>query len=244
MTICAAVLCKRGEQDVLLCISDRQITYATAEGAIKSEPKHQTKIRGFNPANAVCLLGGGLVQGSTVFKQTHDRIIRDSEKDDRIPDIAAIAGFYAKNFRALRKRRKEERLGVQTIICGLDSGGAQVYCVEDPGTETWQNDIGYCAIGEGAPLFQAQFRLADYDRFWQLPNALLLAYEAKKRARSVESVGKMTDMFLIDSSGSRLISDVAHAVKERYEEFEKAIEEKKAEAILMIANDDRIKPIL
>jgi len=162
VTVCAAALCiantPAGLHAILLGISDRMIT----SGDIEFE-SGTTKIFGFSPASAVCLVAGDTDLGFMVATETHRKVIRDG-----IAEVEEIARQFAYNYASLCRRRAEglylvplgldvdsftarqhqmqtdsvsriedqlqaESLGVWAIIAGMGSDGPHVYYVEDPG---------------------------------------------------------------------------------------------------------------
>ena len=94
-------------------------------------------------------------------------------------------------------RGYDSDVGADAIIAGVDDRGAHVYIVSDPGEVYPQNAAGYAAIGIGAEHAESVFMAAQYTpkRFWA--EALILTYQAKKRAQVAPGVGNVTDFYWI-----------------------------------------------
>lgn len=83
---------------------------------------------------------------------------------------------------------------VTVIIAGHDSTGAHLWTVFD--TIPSCHDVeGYAAIGLGARHAYSQLEFAGYSTKATPPEALVLAYMAKRRGEAAPGVGKATDMF-------------------------------------------------
>jgi hypothetical protein len=236
VTTCAAAICKRGTQDVVLAISDRRFTSGEKDNAIKFEPEHQTKFFGLVPAKAICLIGGDPSPYSMVTKQTHNRLERDN-----ITDITHVARVYADNFTSLRQTRNQD-LGMQAIIAGLDLGGAHVFHVTDPGSESCRDQIGFVAMGIGSTIFEEEMAFWQYDRGWPCQKALFLMYLAKKKSEINEGISETTDILMIDDRADSFVvfdprGPVLDSLHRHYAEFEKTKKEKVESIIREIEND-------
>lgn len=85
---------------------------------------------------------------------------------------------------------------VATIVTGIDPTGPHIYAIED-GTVNCFDSVGFVAIGSGAKHAQSQFMFARHSWRHELPETLITAFSAKKRAEVAPGVGKYTDMFLL-----------------------------------------------
>jgi hypothetical protein len=85
---------------------------------------------------------------------------------------------------------------VSVLIVGVDPLGPHIFVV-DNGVISWNDVIGFAAIGIGARHAESQFMLATH--WWNSPLAdtALLTYVAKKRSEVAPGVGAGTDMFTV-----------------------------------------------
>lgn len=75
------------------------------------------------------------------------------------------------------------------IFCGVDTKGHHIYVVHDNDIGCYDG-IGFASIGIGARHANAQFMLQGHTPFSPLPETMLLAYLAKKRAEIAPGVGQ------------------------------------------------------
>lgn len=87
--------------------------------------------------------------------------------------------------------------GTAAIVTGVDTQGAHIYLIRDPGYAVCYDSIGFAAIGAGQRHAESQFMFARYVNSWPLEKALRLIYVAKKRAEVAPGVGKETDLIYI-----------------------------------------------
>lgn len=85
---------------------------------------------------------------------------------------------------------------ISAIFTGVDNTGPHIYIAEN-GSINCQDLVGFSAIGVGAWHANSQIMFAGHDRWKLVPETLLLAYSAKKRAEVAPGVGEATDMFTI-----------------------------------------------
>jgi hypothetical protein len=85
---------------------------------------------------------------------------------------------------------------VATIITGIDASGGHIYVVEN-GDLSCRDNIGFAAIGAGYWHANSHLMFTGYTRHKFMPETMLAAYSAKKRAEVAPGVGEATDMFLI-----------------------------------------------
>ena len=90
-------------------------------------------------------------------------------------------------------------LGLEILIAGMDSSGAHLYRIEDPGIAICCDSIGYAAIGSGLPHAEGFLAEADYSPQIPLNKAIWLAYVAKRRSERAPGVGsRFTDILTIE----------------------------------------------
>lgn len=99
-------------------------------------------------------------------------------------------------------------LEIQLLIVGVDSSGAHVYLVSDPGTAECFDSIGYAAIGSGLPHAEGFLTEAEYSTGISLNRGIWLAYVAKRRSERAPGVGsRFTDILTISpDSGTTFLN--------------------------------------
>lgn len=91
-------------------------------------------------------------------------------------------------------------LGLELLVVGVDTSGARLYHISDPGIARCFDSIGYAAIGSGLPHAQGFLSEADYSPGISLNRAVWLAYVAKRRSERAPGVGsRFTDILIIKS---------------------------------------------
>ena len=85
---------------------------------------------------------------------------------------------------------------IETIITGIDNRGAHIFKFENEKNQDFDG-VGFASIGYGMRHSESEFMFAGHSGFRKLPETLLLAYSAKKRAEVAPGVGEATDMHLI-----------------------------------------------
>lgn len=110
---------------------------------------------------------------------------------------------------ALMSEYQSVELGVELLIGGVDSTGAHLYLVSDPGITDCFDSIGYAAIGSGLPHAESFLAEADYSPNISLNRAIWLGYVAKRRSERAPGVGsKYTDVVVIDEEqGVRFLDE-------------------------------------
>jgi hypothetical protein len=83
------------------------------------------------------------------------------------------------------------------IITGIDSTGAHIFRIHDPGVATCLDTAFFGAIGIGEPHASSQFMLAKFDKKWPVEKTMFLTYSAKTLAEAAAGVGKQTDMVVV-----------------------------------------------
>ena len=109
------------------------------------------------------------------------------------------------------------RLDLEAIVAGVDSDGAHIYLIENPGELSSFDDIGYTAIGSGEYHAIRSFIENEYSIGFSLEKALYVVYEAKKYAECAPGVGEQTEMAIVDERGvSEVDQDTLAALEEIY----------------------------
>lgn len=89
-------------------------------------------------------------------------------------------------------------LEVELLIVGVDSSGAHIYQIADPGIAVCFDSIGYAAIGSGLPHAEGFLTEANYSPQISIIQGIWLAYVAKRRSERAPGVGsRFTDVLLI-----------------------------------------------
>lgn len=97
--------------------------------------------------------------------------------------------------------------GLDVLVAGVDSKGAHIFHVLDPGTSFPFDSIGYHAIGSGESHAITTLIANEYHKDFDLPNALLLAYRAKKVAERAPGVGsKITNIAIVHGNNVKLLT--------------------------------------
>lgn len=109
---------------------------------------------------------------------------------------------------------------VETIITGIDPTGAHIYVVSN-GNLSCNDVVGFAAIGVGRWHANSQFMFNGHTRNRPVPETLLLAFSAKKRAEVAPGVGEATDIFTI-GPGLGTYSPVGEHVIKKLEEIYEA----------------------
>jgi hypothetical protein len=97
----------------------------------------------------------------------------------------------------LTNKMLNAEISSDAIIAGIDSTGAHIFRIHDPGVATCLDTAFFGAIGIGEPHASSQFMLAKFEKRWPIEKALFLTYSAKTLAEAAAGVGKQTDMVVI-----------------------------------------------
>jgi hypothetical protein len=130
-------------------------------------------------------------------------------------------------FKDLHKQIREFNVGLSAIVAGFGSRSLGLFSVEHPG-RVRSHFVGSCgAVAIGSGCYQAQFHLdACYHKRTDFASAVYRVLEAKMLAdESVRSVGRETDLFVMDSPGSikRLNRASVETVRAIWEERRRAL---------------------
>jgi len=93
------------------------------------------------------------------------------------------------------------------LIAGIDDKGAHIYFIHPPGVLRCMDAIGYWAIGTGEQHALQTFITSEFDQPISFNRAMLVTYEAKKRAEKATGVGLLTDVLVIKSGKSRYLAE-------------------------------------
>jgi len=109
--------------------------------------------------------------------------------------------------------------GLEVLIAGVDSDGAHIYAVYNPGTAECFDSLGYHSIGSGES--HAAFILIDskHSHKCSLQETIWAVYQAKKNAESAPGVGQSDDFAIISPDGIIYLEKTTlDRLKELYEE--------------------------
>jgi hypothetical protein len=84
----------------------------------------------------------------------------------------------------------------ETIVTGTDEHGAHIFVIAN-GELSCRDNVGFAAIGVGYWHANSYLMFAGHTRAKLLPETLLAAYSAKRRAEVAPGVGPATDMFMV-----------------------------------------------
>jgi hypothetical protein len=102
--------------------------------------------------------------------------------------------------------------GLDLLVAGIDSKGAHIHQVSNPGVSLPFDAIGYNAIGSGLPHAMTTLITNNYHPSMSLERALLIVYEAKKVSEKAPGVGsRITNISIISDKGIKNMADDAVA---------------------------------
>jgi 20S proteasome alpha/beta subunit len=227
MTVCIASLVGK---DRVIMIADKMVTVNMPN--IKFE-RRTSKVIPINTTCALATAGDALIH-TDILRRTqelqHAKTIHDiatalhtayvSERDRLAEElILKPVGLSLNDMRDRQGQLRPEillsmiqqmanfRFDSVMLIAGLDGSGAHVFCIVPPGTLRCMDAIGYWAIGSGEQHALQTFITSDYDEPISFSRALLVTYEAKKRAEKATGVGQLTDISVITKDGIRNLTD-------------------------------------
>lgn len=85
---------------------------------------------------------------------------------------------------------------IATIITGIDETGPHIFVVGNSEI-SWNDRIGFAAVGIGKFHAEAHFELSGHTPFSEEAKTLLTVHQAKKKSEVSPGVGQGTDMFVI-----------------------------------------------
>jgi hypothetical protein len=123
-------------------------------------------------------------------------------------------------------------LEMSIILAGVDQSGPHVYGIEDPGTSSCYDRLGYHAIGSGHR--HALLTLVAHNQHHSvgLNHTVFAVYCAKKAAELAPGVGQATEMRIITNNGIKVITSAElsqlsplceQRIKPKLDEVDKAI---------------------
>lgn len=92
---------------------------------------------------------------------------------------------------------ESEKLHLDILIAGVDSTGAHVYEIGDPGVSNCLDSIGYSAIGSGYLHAAQNFIFNNYLPIYSLEKCVYVVYESKRVSEKSPGVGAATDMAIV-----------------------------------------------
>lgn len=100
---------------------------------------------------------------------------------------------------------QKQSLGTTILVAGVDSSGAHIYCVDDPGVMSCLDRLGYHAIGSGHR--HAVLKLVSLGQHMSngLNETVFNVFCAKKVAEVAPGVGYTTTMKVVTSKGTTVI---------------------------------------
>ena len=98
-------------------------------------------------------------------------------------------------------------LGTSIILAGVDASGAHIYSVQDPGTTSCYDRLGYHAIGSGHRHALLALVSVGQHLTTDINNTVFNVYSAKRSAEVAPGVGTATEMRIITQEGTIALSD-------------------------------------
>jgi 20S proteasome alpha/beta subunit len=224
MTVCIAAVCNFGPDKLpmVVCASDRMITI----NEIEYEPE-QTKIIYLASQTVGLFAGDMQLHATVVPRVMQRISVEIAAKKtilvEQIAEIYAEEfGIYRRKRAAklyltplnltvdnflqtepremafdLANKMLNAEIDSGAIIAGIDTTGAHIFRIHDPGVATCFDTPFFAAIGIGENHASSQFMLAKFEKRWTLEKTLFLTYSAKTLAEAAAGVGKQTDMVII-----------------------------------------------
>jgi hypothetical protein len=93
------------------------------------------------------------------------------------------------------------RLGVSVLLAGVDRAGAHIFAIEDPGTTSCFDRLGYHAIGSGHRHALLTLVGQNQHKSTGINRTVFNVYAAKRAAEAAPGVGTATEMRIITESG-------------------------------------------
>ncbi|HYL66175.1 MAG TPA: hypothetical protein VEU72_03380 [Nitrosopumilaceae archaeon] len=101
----------------------------------------------------------------------------------------------------------EYDLGLTILLAGVDSTGAHLHTIENPGVSAQFDKLGFCCLGSGQRHAFDSLIVNNYHIELPFKEAMFATYEAKKKAELAPGVGGKTDMLYIDEKGVHMLND-------------------------------------
>lgn len=122
------------------------------------------------------------------------------------------------------QQMQQFNLGVELLLAGVDTTGAHIYAVANPGPpENLHDPIGYAAVGSGTIHALQAFIGFGHSASAEYHETVFRAYAAKRRSEVAPGVGLDTDMAVISGEGVHwLTQDELKQLREIYADYEAA----------------------
>jgi len=118
----------------------------------------------------------------------------------------------------IHTRIAQFKIGVDLLLGGFDNQ-AHVFHIGEPGTSYCYDQPGYRCVGIGSKLADPAFAYFKYLPTIDEERAIIIGFEAKKRAECAIGVGVETDIWTISKEGiSKLPNEKISILEEYYEE--------------------------
>jgi len=242
MTVCIAAICDEGKK--VVASSDRMITISMPpieyEHAV---PKIEKVFK-----SCVALTSGSALEHTELCREVENRISGMSAPSTRTivdkivecyierrrrkieEEILKSRGFSFDTFYpnlknlppeigiTIDSRIESYNFNLEILAAGVDKIGGHVYQIDNPGTASCFDALGYGSVGSG--WHHAVYSLIgnNYTCLVPLKEAAYLVYESKRRAESAPGVGRDTDMCVITKDGITTLSEeTMRSLNEIYE---------------------------
>jgi hypothetical protein len=103
-------------------------------------------------------------------------------------------------FQNLTMMCHQQNLGTDLLLAGIDSSGAHLFHIANPGVCAQLDKLGYAAIGSGGIHAMIRLSLSGQSRSRPLLETLADVYNAKRSAEVAPGVGEATDIAVIETS--------------------------------------------
>lgn len=230
MTICIAAICDEGK--VIVVASDRMVT--SSRPALQFDRKTR-KIIEFHDRCVIMSAGDALAHTEVVTRahdvlagETDPHVdkmaetIRETyqarrrERAERLhlrPRGMTLESFYGGQILrlpgelgiVLDKQIAMQSFNLDLIIAGIDSTGAHIYGIADPGESDCYDSIGFQAIGSGVEHAITMLAL-NYRPDMKQEEMIQHIYKVKKSAQVAPGVGEATDISVITDSGIKYVN--------------------------------------
>jgi 20S proteasome alpha/beta subunit len=232
MTVCIAALCTDGDEPRVVVAADRMVTL----GSFIEFEHAMRKMTAASPY-AIAMIAGDTLVGTRLAREAAevtassnpgiDEIARQlateyentrrtrMQEDLLTPRALDLESFYGAHnalnpqiVAMIDNQMSQYNLGVEVLLAGVDSSGAHVYSVQNPGgAERLHDIIGYAAIGSGA-IHAVQSMIG----FGHTANAgyhetVFRAHASKRRAEAAPGVGAESDIAVISSTSVHWLTD-------------------------------------
>jgi 20S proteasome alpha/beta subunit len=232
MTICLAALCNEEDEPRAVVVADRMVTLG---GFIEFEHA-MPKMAAASPSAIVMVAGDSLV-GTRIAQDVADAVADAGpqladlarelaraydrarqvrmEEEHLLPRGLTMQSFYGAHqtlspqiTMMIDSALAGFNLGVELLLAGVDTSGAHIHTIYNPGgTERLHDTIGYAAVGSGT-IHALQSMIG----FCHQPTAefhetVFRVYASKRRAEVAPGVGSDTDMAVISAAGLHWLTD-------------------------------------